>query len=89
MIPNEGKFLLQFSALWCGPCTALTPVLKKIATELDVGLEKIDIDEHAKQASQFQIRSIPTVILFEDGKPVDQFVGAKNEQAIRDFIRRD
>jgi len=88
MTPNKGKFLLQFSALWCGPCTALTPVISKVAEELSVPLSKVDIEENAELAVQYQVRSIPTVILFEDGNPVDQFVGMIGEQKIRDFITR-
>lgn len=91
MIPDKGKFLLQFSAVWCGPCTALSPVIAKVADSLNVGLQKIDIDNEDNKdiVSQFKIRSIPTVILFEDGIPVDQFIGMQNEQKIRNFINRE
>ena len=83
------KKLLYFLAPWCGPCKALSPIIDKVAKELNIGIQKINIDKHTEQAVQFQIRSIPTVILFEDGSPVDQFVGVQKEQKIRDFIKRE
>jgi thioredoxin 1 len=85
------KKLLYFSANWCGPCTALSPILQEVAADLEVPLEKIDIDQDADEgllAAKYNIRAIPTVILFENEKPVDQFIGAKNELAIRNFIKR-
>lgn len=83
------KKLLYFSASWCGPCKALSPIIDKVAKEMGISLQKIDVDENADQAANFKIRSIPTVILFEDDTPIDQFVGVQKEQKIRDFIKRD
>ena len=80
--------LLDFWAGWCQPCLALTPVLTKLAE--DYGgkflLAKLNTEEEQEIAAQFGIRSIPTVKLFQDGQPVDEFMGALPEQAVRQFL---
>lgn len=85
------KKLLQFSAPWCQPCNVLSPILEKIAKELEIELEKLNIDENENKeiASKYQIRAIPTVILLEDDTPVDQFTRVIPEQKIREFLKRD
>ncbi len=80
--------LVDFWAPWCGPCKQLTPVLEKVVTAAAgrVKLVKMNIDEHPAVAGQLGIQSIPAVIAFRDGQPVDGFMGALPESKVREFI---
>lgn len=82
--------LVDFWAPWCGPCKQLQPALEKLVAAAGgrVKLVKMNIDEHPAIAGQLGIQSIPAVIAFKDGKPVDGFMGAVPESQIRDFIDR-
>lgn len=80
--------LVDFWAPWCGPCKQLAPVLEKVVREAGgrVKLVKMNIDEHPGVAGQLGIQSIPAVIAFKNGQPVDGFMGAVPESQIRQFI---
>jgi len=80
--------LVDFWANWCGPCTVLGPVLEKIATEYEGKfiLAKAETDKNPNQASKFGVMSIPSVKLFKNGEVVDEFVGAKPEDAVKKFL---
>src|SRR3954447_22544835 len=82
--------LVDFWAPWCGPCKQLTPVLEKAvkAASGKVKLVKMNIDEHPQIAGQLGIQSIPAVIAFTKGQPVDGFMGALPEGQIKGFIER-
>ncbi len=69
--------LVDFWATWCGPCKMLSPLVEELAGEKSeqLNVAKIDVDENQAVSSQFGIMSIPTLILFKDGKPVKQLVG--------------
>jgi putative thioredoxin len=84
----EVPVLLDFWASWCQPCLMLTPVLTKLAEEYQGKflLGKLNTEEQQEIAGRFGIRSIPTVKLFRDGQPVDEFMGALPEQTVRAFL---
>ena len=82
--------LVDFWAPWCGPCKQLAPALEKAVADSGgkVALVKMNIDEHPQIAGQLGIQSIPAVIAFDKGQPVDGFVGALPESQVRGFIER-
>jgi len=82
--------LVDFWAPWCGPCKQLGPVLEKVVTGAKgaVRLVKMNIDDHPQIPGQLGIQSIPAVIAFKDGQPVDGFMGAVPESQIKEFIER-
>ncbi len=86
---EKGLFLVDFYADWCGPCRMLTPVLEKIAQEMagKVTVVKLDIDHAQQTASSCDITSVPTLILFKDGKEVGRIVGLRDAESIKQFIR--
>jgi len=82
--------LVDFWAPWCGPCKQLTPILEKVvrAQAGKVRLVKVNIDENQTIANQLRIQSIPTVYAFRDGRPLDGFMGAQPESAVKAFVER-
>jgi putative thioredoxin len=82
--------LVDFWAPWCGPCKQLMPILERIVSEAKGALKlaKVNTDEQMALAGAFGIRSLPTVVLFKNGQPVDGFMGAQPEGVIRQFLAR-
>ena len=84
VLKAEGKVLVDFFATWCGPCKMLAPVLDQASAEIaDKGaIYKVDVDASSDIANKYQIMSVPTLILFENGEPVKQIMGAQPKQNI-------
>ncbi|MGE5694485.1 MAG: thioredoxin [Candidatus Sericytochromatia bacterium] len=84
VLANERPVLVDFWATWCSPCRMVAPVLEEIAAEKAGALTvaKIDIDANPDTARDFQVISIPTMILFKGGEPVRRIVGAKSKAAL-------
>jgi putative thioredoxin len=82
--------LVDFWAPWCGPCKQLTPIIEKVVKSAQgkVKLVKMNIDEHPQIAGQLGIKSIPAVIAFQRGQPVDGFMGALPETQVKQFVER-
>ncbi|MEX0962049.1 MAG: thioredoxin [Simkaniaceae bacterium] len=85
---KAGVTLIDFYADWCGPCRMLTPVLEEVAGEMhgSVTFAKVDIDQNQKVASDYQVTSVPTLILFKDGKEVNRLVGLRDASGIKSFV---
>lgn len=82
--------LVDFWANWCGPCHMLAPVLEQLARELGdaLALVKVETDQHPDLASRFQIRSLPTIVLFKDGRPVEQMLGVQPAAVIKTMLSK-
>ena len=87
---GEGLVLADFWATWCGPCKMIAPVLEEIDGEMSdkVKIVKLDVDENQETAGKFGVMSIPTLLLFKDGKVVDQAVGYQPKEALVEFINK-
>ena len=84
---SEGTVLVDFFAEWCGPCQMLAPVLEQFDEEHVAKIVKIDVDEIPDLARQFRVMSIPTLMVFKDGKFVKKQLGYMPLEALREFVK--
>ena len=83
VLNSDKKVLLDFWAPWCGPCRMVVPIVEEIADERpDIKVGKINVDEEVELASRFGIMSIPTLVVIENGKIVNQAMGGRPKEAI-------
>jgi len=81
---SKGVYLVDFFATWCGPCKMLGPVVEQIAKEYEgkAKVGKVDVDASPNTAGQFGVQSIPTLVLFKDGKEIDRVIGFQGKEAL-------
>jgi thioredoxin 1 len=85
---EEGLVLVDFWAPWCAPCRMLGPILEDVGKELDdITIGKLNVDENPQTAQEFQVMSIPLVILFKDGEAVESMVGLRPKEAYLEAIK--
>jgi len=88
VIQSETPVLIDFWAVWCGPCKMIAPVVEEIAKEYDGKLKvgKVDVDNNPEVSLKFGIRSIPTLMVFKGGKVVEQIIGAVPKRNLVDKV---
>lgn len=87
VLESQKSVLIDFWATWCGPCRMQSPVLDEIAAETDaIKIGKVNVDEEQMLALKFGITSIPTLMLFKDGKEADKLVGLRSKEELKQIL---
>lgn len=83
-----GVVLVDFYADWCGPCQMLEPIVESLAAETNAAIAKVDVDANQALASQYGVRGVPMLLLFDDGEAVEQMVGVQQEAQLTDLVEQ-
>ncbi|MCI8379239.1 MAG: thioredoxin [Lachnospiraceae bacterium] len=87
VLQSDKPVFIDFWASWCGPCQMVAPVVEELSEEIaDVKFAKVNVDEQPELARQFQVMSIPTMVLLKEGKVVDTTIGAQPKEDIAKFV---
>jgi thioredoxin 1 len=89
-VEGQGTVLVDFWAPWCGPCKMIAPVLEELDKEIGdrVKIAKVNVDDNPESASRFGVMSIPTLIVFKNGEPVDKIIGFQPKDALKSVVSR-
>lgn len=88
VLNSDKPVLVDFFATWCGPCKMLSPIVDELAGEHpEIKVCKINVDEQQELARQFQVMSIPTVIVFKNGQPVQRSLGLKTKKDLENMVK--
>lgn len=85
---SDKPVLVDFWAVWCGPCQMMAPILHELETDMpDVQIGKVNVDEQMDLARQFRVVSIPTLIIFKNGQEVQRMVGVTSKEELKDALK--